>query len=38
MSFTPALDNLSLEQSIARFRGPATGRAGEEQVSCAESA
>ena len=32
MSFMPELDNLSLDELIVRFRGPATGHEDEEQV------
>jgi hypothetical protein len=32
VGFTPELDNLSLEELIARFRGPATGLEGYEQA------
>jgi hypothetical protein len=32
MSFMPELDNLSLDELVARFRGPATGHEDEEQV------
>jgi len=38
MSFMPELDNLSLDELIVRFRGPATGHEDEEQVYYDEAA
>jgi hypothetical protein len=38
MSFMPELDNLSLDDLIARFHAPATEHAGYEDIYCSEIA